>query len=197
MSVHWSLPNLQRLLPESILADISAAYTDQHRSYDAPQPPIPFYDGMTGAVSHSVPAPDLRRLSRARFRELCVLGLDIRWGRKLVGMTAGGDDDGPVTLHFEDDDAGTGEMIEVDLVVGADGTNSKLRRLLLGEEAGAAAASEWSMCNGTVCYGDADKARFLREAHPLCALAFTGHGLAFCGSECSFPPWLGSWASIS
>ncbi|KAB5554440.1 hypothetical protein GE09DRAFT_1173527 [Coniochaeta sp. 2T2.1] len=179
MSIHWSLPSLRRILPEDILADIHLAYTDQSRSYDNDQPPIPFYNGITGQVLHRVPAPNLRRLSRARFRELCARGLDVRLGKKLVGMSFDEKDDGPVTLRFEGDE----EPVEADLVIGADGTNSKVRRLLIGEEDGVATASEWCMYNGVVCYGDAEKARFVREPHPLCTLAFTEQGLAFCGIQ--------------
>jgi len=179
MSIHWSLPNLQRVLPDDILGDIHLAYTDQSRPSDDDQPPIPFYNGITGDLLHRVPAPNLRRLSRARFRELCTRGLDIRWGKRLVEMTFGERDDGPVALRFE----GNEELVRVDLVIGADGTNSKVRRLLMGEEDGAATASEWCLYNGVVCYGDADKAMFVRKPHPLCTLAFTEHGLAFCGSK--------------
>lgn len=191
MSIHWSLPNLQQILPADILADMPLAYTDQHGAYDVAQPPVPFYNGLTGAIPHHVPAPNLRRLSRARFRDLCTRGLDIRWGKKLVDMTScDPKDHGPVTLHFQDNNNNSGvedSVVEADLVIGADGTSSKVRRLLLGEEAGAATASEWSMYNGVACYGDAAKALFVREAHPLCALAFTDHGLAFCGSLCFLP----------
>ncbi|KAB5525642.1 hypothetical protein GE09DRAFT_477118 [Coniochaeta sp. 2T2.1] len=179
MSVRWSLPNLQRILSEDVLADIHLAYTDQSRSYDEDQRPIPFYNGITGQVLHRVPAPNLRRLSRARFRELCARGLDVQWGKKLVDMSIDEKNDGPVTLQFEGDE----EPVEADLVIGADGTNSKARRLLMGEEDGAARASEWCMYNGVVCYGDAEKALSVREAHPLCTLAFTEHGLAFCGIQ--------------
>lgn len=181
MSIHWSLENLQRILPDEILADISSAYTDQWRAYDEDQPPVPFYNGLTGDILQHVPAPNLRRLSRARFKELCSRGLDIHWGKKVVDMTCDEKEDGPVTLRYEGD-VGSNAAVEVDLVIGADGTNSKIRRLLLGEDIGASRPSKWCMYNGIVCYSDADKALFVRAAHPLCTLAFTSHGLAFYGS---------------
>lgn len=195
MSVHWSLQHLQRILPDEVLVNIQVAYTDPFYPFDDGTEPLPFFNGPTGAVAYHVPAPDIRRLSRTRFRQVCTQGLDIRWEKRLVDITLGeGEDEPPVRLTFED-----GETAEADFVVGADGTNSKVRRWLVGEEAGRAKASAWSMCNGIVCYGDKEKALFLRNPHPLCSLAFSEHGLALCASKFSpsDPPCAGISQSLT
>jgi 2-polyprenyl-6-methoxyphenol hydroxylase-like FAD-dependent oxidoreductase len=179
MSVHWSLPHLTKILPASVIANLSAAYTDPFYPYaDNSVPPIPFFNGPTGAVQVAIPAPNLRRLSRERFRKVLTQGLHIQWGKRLTDIQLGvKQGEAPVMLTFDD-----GSGAEADFFIGADGTNSKVRRWLLGEEAGAAKPSAWSMCSGIVCYDTAEKALFLRKTHPLCILAFTEHGLALCAS---------------
>jgi 2-polyprenyl-6-methoxyphenol hydroxylase-like FAD-dependent oxidoreductase len=158
---------------------MSAAYTDPFYPYEENStPPIPFFNGPTGTVQVAIPAPNIRRLSRERFRKVLTQGLDIRWGKRLADVQLGGEEEEvSIKLIFED-----GSTAEADFLIGADGTNSRVRGWLLGEEAGAAKPSAWSMCNGIVRYGEAAKALFLRKGHPLCSLAFTKHGLALCAS---------------
>lgn len=179
MSVHWSLLHLSKILPTSISKKMSAAYTDPFYLYENNSvPPISFFNGPTGDVQIAIPAPNLRRLSRERFRKVLTQGMDIRWGKRLTNVQLGmKEGEPPVMLSFDD-----GSRAEADLLIGADGTNSRVRRWLLGDEAGAAKPSSWSMCNGSVRYGEAGKA-LLRKAHPLCSLAFTEHGLALCAIQ--------------
>jgi len=53
------------------------------------------------------------------------------------------------------------------LLVGCDGPKSAVRNLLVGADKGAALPlSEIIHCNISHCYGDVEKAKFLRTAHP-------------------------------
>ncbi|MFC4585054.1 FAD-dependent oxidoreductase [Sphaerisporangium corydalis] len=72
------------------------------------------------------PSPDLRRraVSRSALRDALLHGLDdgvVRWGKEFTGYDQ--TDDGRVVAHFADGGHATG-----DLLVGADGSNSRVRR---------------------------------------------------------------------
>jgi 2-polyprenyl-6-methoxyphenol hydroxylase-like FAD-dependent oxidoreductase len=58
--------------------------------------------------------------------------------------------------------------------VGADGTRSKVREFLLGsvEESAVSKYPIWHM-NMTVCYGNTERARFLRKDFPTSYLALS------------------------
>jgi 2-polyprenyl-6-methoxyphenol hydroxylase-like FAD-dependent oxidoreductase len=77
------------------------------------------YCGPTGEWRPEIARNDLTRLVLSRVPE----GM-IRWGRKLRSAREAGD--GTVVLNFEDEDP-----VVVDLVVGADGAWSKVRRELI------------------------------------------------------------------
>ncbi|KAF5349663.1 hypothetical protein D9756_008963 [Leucocoprinus leucothites] len=171
MLIHWALPTLQKTLPDDILNDMRSAYTDPFYAYDKEKEALPFYNGNTGEIAFQVPAIGMRRVSRTRFRRLCTRGLDIRWSKAFKDLQMG--ENGPVTIIFED-----GDRAEADFVIGADGTRSKVRRWLVGEEEGKVSASEHAITNGIVSYNDAEKARFVRT-HPICALGSSSSGALF------------------
>jgi hypothetical protein len=179
MLIHWALPVFQNLLPDDILNDIRLAYTDPFYPYDKEKEAIPVYNGETGDILFHIPAIGMRRMSRTRLRRLCTRGLEIRWNKKLKDLRM--EEAGPVTVSFDD-----GDTAEADFVVGADGTNSRLREWLVGEEAGKVSASAYAICNGIVSYNDAEKAKFLRAPHPICALGFFSKGGLFIAGELSF-----------
>lgn len=81
-------------------------------------------NGATGEVLNELPFPTFYRFLRSRLRALMSEGIDLSCGKKLTSLSYG---DGAVTAHFED---GTSERGR--LVVGADGSNSRVRSLLLG-----------------------------------------------------------------
>ena len=75
----------------------------------------------------------------------------------------------PVTALFTDGTGITGSMI-----IGAEGGRSRVRELVMGN-ATAAAPSKFPIfhTNMTVCYGDAEKARFVRQRYPTSYLALS------------------------
>jgi 2-polyprenyl-6-methoxyphenol hydroxylase-like FAD-dependent oxidoreductase len=87
---------------------------------------------------------------------------------------------GPVTICFDD-----GDTAEADFVIGADGANSKVRQWLVGEVAGKASASDHVIFNGIASYNDAEKARFIRAAHPICVAGASPVGNLFAGGKYS------------
>lgn len=85
-----------------------------------------------GTCLRVVERGDLQRLVLERVREN---GGEVRWGKKLVGLesVAGG-----VEVRFED-----GEEVKVDLVVGADGGWSSVRRFICDANGKAKGAENW------------------------------------------------------
>jgi len=166
MLLHWALDTLLYLLPGDVLKDMRKAYTDPFHPYEERgEEVIPFYHGRTGNVVFRMPSHAVRRVSRTRFRGLCTRGIDVHWGKAFQALEVP-DDGGAMTVRFAD-----GSSAEADFVIGADGSGSKVRRCLFGEDEGSAKPTEHAICSSVVNYGDADKARFLREPHPVCYAA--------------------------
>ena len=93
-----------------------------------------------------------------------------QYGKVLENITY--DDDGVhVTAHFTDRTSTTGN-----LVVGSDGPRSAVRTCMLGPEKAAARTVPISAINVAVRYGDAEKARFVRQLHPIMAMAIHPDG---------------------
>jgi flavin-dependent dehydrogenase len=172
MLIHWALPTFESLLPDDILNDIRSAYTDPFYPYDREKEALPLYNGETGDILFHIPAIGMRRVSRTRLRRLCTRGLEIHWSKMFKGLRIG--EAGPVTICFDG-----GDTAEADFVIGTDGTNSKVRQWLVGEVAGKVSASEHIICNTVVSYNDTEKAKFLRAAHPICALGSSPIGSLF------------------
>ncbi|KAK0667683.1 hypothetical protein QBC41DRAFT_227961 [Cercophora samala] len=172
MILHWAWPVIARMLPETLHPDIHTAYGDSTYAYDKPVEEIPFYNGTTGELMAKVPAPNCRRMSRTRMRKLCSRGLDIRWGVKILDMEVVGEE-GPVRLFFCGDDKGEEMEEEVDVVIGADGAGSFVRRWLFDgqREVADAKNSTVAIGNGLVRYDDVELAGRLREESKVCVIA--------------------------
>jgi 2-polyprenyl-6-methoxyphenol hydroxylase-like FAD-dependent oxidoreductase len=142
---------------------------------------------VTGEISFRIPVV-FRRISRTRLRRVCARGLDIRWGTTLEDLQLDSNT-GPVTMRFEG-----GESAKTDLVIGADGSNSRVRLWLLGESASKPLDSDFTTANGIVKYGTAEQSLAVRSTHPVSAVATIPTGLIFtagklCGVCVSFGIW--------
>lgn len=117
-------------------------------------------NGATGELVNELPIPKFYRFLRSRLRALMSEGIDIAYGKKLSSLSYA-EDGASVTAHFED---GTSEKGR--LVIGADGSNSKVRRLLLGCER---AKLKQLPLNATFINASftREQALFLRSYHPL------------------------------
>jgi hypothetical protein len=81
MSIHWSRPLLETLLPADLLTRVREAQVDP--SFDSAQTggySVPFYNGKTGEHIMDIPMPNAVRVSRRKMRALCSQGIDIKVG---------------------------------------------------------------------------------------------------------------------
>jgi hypothetical protein len=182
--IHWAMPSLTRLLSESLIEKSNVADCDSSFKYDLGANPTPCYNGATGEILFKAPSPGARRISRLRLRKVFAEDLDVKWGKQLVSITHKEGADGPTTLEFAD-----GETLDADYVIGTDGASSKVREILLGPEVAASKLSGVTIAIGCPTYGDAEKAKFARSAHPIGAMVFHSAGVGGTGSMShSIPP---------
>lgn len=85
MSIHWSRPLLERLLPANLHTRLREAQTDPSMDMSGKGDGkvegggymVPFYNGMTGALMKEMPMKDSIRVSRRKMRTLCAEGITI------------------------------------------------------------------------------------------------------------------------
>ncbi|KAI9807525.1 MAG: hypothetical protein M1825_005465 [Sarcosagium campestre] len=163
MGIHWSLPALEGLLPDHLAARLKEAQNDpyfEHKDNDV----LPIYNGKTGDVMKELPIGRTIRVSRRKMRTFCSQDITIQYDHELSSV-AYGDDGQRVEAIFTN-----GKRVPGDIISGSDGPRSKVRELLLGVEKAATSPLGVVHVNVAVQYADAEKARFIREAHPIFSL---------------------------
>ncbi|KAI1104292.1 FAD/NAD(P)-binding domain-containing protein [Jackrogersella minutella] len=129
IAFHWSVPLLASLVGPEKWSRVSSTLADPNIPISEVEH-FPLYSGRTGKIIARSPIPNLHRILRSRMRALLAADLpDVHFGKKLEGVEYAADGRG-VTARFADGTAETGR-----LVVGADGSQSRVRGLLLGEKA--------------------------------------------------------------
>ncbi|KAI1390924.1 FAD/NAD(P)-binding domain-containing protein [Hypoxylon trugodes] len=131
LACHWSVPLLRSLLGEAKWSRISETLADPHHPIQNVER-FPLYNGATGEILVATPIENLLRFLRSRLRafaaEDLVAGVDIIYGKVFEGVEYAADGKS-VAVQFSDGTTETGR-----LVVGADGSQSRLRNILLGPE---------------------------------------------------------------
>ncbi len=180
--LHWALPIMTGLLPDALADRLPEALCNRFLDFNDEVESVPVYDGTTGQLLFQSATPGARRITRQRLRKLLAEGVDVRWGRALErlefpsGASAGAG--APVRLIF----AG-GDSFDADYVLGADGTSSKLRGLLVGADAARPSLSGFMFAASYFCYGDAEKVKAVVARHPVAAIMMGTSSVAAVGSE--------------
>ncbi|CAI6237373.1 unnamed protein product [Periconia digitata] len=167
MAIHWSLERLETLLPPGVYANMEKASCNPAVPIDAGGN-YPIIHGETGNILAGVPYKRGLRVPRSKMRALCGEGIPVQYGKHLNEVEFGSNGQG-VTARFAD-----GTIVSGTMIVGADGTRSRAREVARGsvEKAATSPFPIWHM-NLTVCYGDAEKARYVRSEFPTSFLALS------------------------
>src|SRR5947208_2343057 len=166
---------LADFLPKAIFDRV---YTAANDPYFTPPDPgfLPTWNGRTGEHIKDIPLLRMYRVSRRRFRTLCSEGIEVevsgrpcpfasldqlilnasQYGKKLEDISYD-DNANTVTAIFEDGSTASGSLL-----VGADGTQSAVRRTIFGHEKAKVVPVPYCGVNLHVKYGDAEKALFVR-----------------------------------
>jgi 2-polyprenyl-6-methoxyphenol hydroxylase-like FAD-dependent oxidoreductase len=153
------IPILKTLMPPDAFAQLDAAQVDPNR----PCPPsdtINFLNGQTGEQIGAATTPHIYRLRRSKLRALLAEGIEIQCSKCLSDITYS-DDGTAVTAKFAD-----GSSTKGSILVGAEGTRSLVRNLLLGSEKAALTTLEFAASIVQAKYS-AVQVKFLRSWHPL------------------------------
>lgn len=126
MTLHWGSSHIASCLPEHLVARFNEAYADPTQSPDAVTG-LPIYNGATGELIMEMGADKPCRVSRRKMRNLFAEGIDVRYGKTFVGAEVRGK---KVEVRFAD-----GEVVQGDVLVGSDGAKSRVRSILVGEDA--------------------------------------------------------------
>lgn len=166
--LHWGLYNLNEILPNDVLARFPEAFCDPFYTAESP-PPLPMLNGVTGDILFHIPSMPMRLVSRQRFQRVLSHHLDIRFNKNVSRLA---ENRNSVFLTFED---GTNESF--DIVLGADGANSSVRKQLLGEERASPMRTPWAISLATFRFHDSDLARFSRALHEVWQMAYAPDGI--------------------
>ena len=106
---------------------------------------------------------------------MCAKGLDIKWGTRALDLKM--QEAGPVSLVL-----GNGKIATADLVIGADGSSSKIRQWLVGEELGRSIATDWTIGSGIIRY-TAEQAKTILEPSEICSVSTGPNGMIVVASR--------------
>ncbi|KIX92470.1 uncharacterized protein Z520_11790 [Fonsecaea multimorphosa CBS 102226] len=143
MTMFWAFKYYPHLLSEEMQARVHEAQVRSfYKSTDTEE--LVLRNAATGEVLKKVNSPYAIRVSRARLRKFLLAGLDVKYNHELVNIeyTPTG-----AIAYFSDGTTETGSI-----VVGADGGQSLVRRLLLKELAVPESYPEYDMANLSVTY---------------------------------------------
>ncbi|KAK4893287.1 hypothetical protein LTR27_008410 [Elasticomyces elasticus] len=158
MMLHWGKDWLFRSLPPDLQDRFAETLCDP--SYQGTQP-IPHVNGQTGDVISTVEVPGLVRVSRKKLRNFLSSkrDLNIQFGKRLVSIATTAQN---VTATFED-----GYQESSNLIVGCDGSRSKVRELLVGRTLARPVDTGMTIINiAAACY-TAEQALLMRKYHPI------------------------------
>ncbi|KAF2170151.1 hypothetical protein M409DRAFT_19757 [Zasmidium cellare ATCC 36951] len=163
MLLHWGTEYLYKPLPTHLQARFKEPRVDPSvEVFD----PIPYFHGASGEILKRVTTKEINRVSRKKLRKFLSEGedLNLEFNKRVQGVEV---KDDIVKVTFEDGTTATGNML-----IGADGSNSKVREFLVGHDA--AQEEEIGLTTINFPWGGYtdEQARFLTSHHPIVQLSF-------------------------
>jgi hypothetical protein len=77
MGIHWSLPQLEALLPPDLRVRLKEAQNDPF--LDAPEKDdMKIFNGLDGTILKALPIPRTIRVSRRKMRAFCSQDIDVK-----------------------------------------------------------------------------------------------------------------------
>lgn len=132
LTFHWGLPFLEDALQTDILNGINDCLCNPHFSETGQRGRFQYLNMRTAVPKISVAAMGqlrIARVSREKLMSLLLQGVNVEYSRQLTGI--GWPDEDTVQAQFSDGSSVTGNLL-----IGADGANSVVRRLLCPGPAG-------------------------------------------------------------
>lgn len=124
-TINWSLASLLDMLGPELGSRFDETFVDREAVARGEDATFPFFDVLTGEMKYEVPRNQKRvRVNRDKLRKLLLTDVAVEWSKSLESIDVSNDSD-VVTVHLED-----GSKITSHLVVGCDGTHSRVRRSL-------------------------------------------------------------------
>jgi len=160
--IHWGMPVVEKLLPAEVFAHFPDAVCNPYLDFDEKVESLPCLNGVTGEPLFTNPTPGARRITRQKLRKVLLQGIDVRWGKSLSELASEG---GRVRLTFAD-----GDTYEADYVLGTDGTSSRVRQIVVGEEAAKPLCSGFMFATGICQYRDVAKVKHVVDPHPVATI---------------------------
>lgn len=77
MGIHWSLPQLEALLPPDLRPRLKEAYNDSFLEVPD-QDEMRIFNGLDGTILKALPIPRTIRVSRRKMRAFCSQGIDVK-----------------------------------------------------------------------------------------------------------------------
>ncbi|KAK3368611.1 hypothetical protein B0H63DRAFT_534902 [Podospora didyma] len=166
MAIHWALPLLKEILPEEVFAKMNEIACNPTLGIHSGLYPI--IKAETGDLIMGVPYQNGLRVPRSKMRLVASTGIEVQYGKLLTDIAFNETGNG-VIATFSD-----GSLVPATMIIGADGPKSKVREFAMGS-AEKAAVTKFPIfhTNMTVCYGDAEKALFVRKQYPTSYLALS------------------------
>lgn len=127
LTIHWALDDLLSLLPAQLAERLPETFVDPAASAAGDDGNFLFFDLRSGEARWRVPPNRRIRVAREKLRGLLMEGLDVRWGEEFEGVEAKDAERG-VRATFRTAEGTT--SVEGGLVVGCDGTASRVRAAL-------------------------------------------------------------------
>lgn len=129
LTIHWALSAFQECLPHDMVEQLQDIQVDREVGRNDTGRFL-FLDLKTGKPKFAIPPSKRLRIHRGKLRTMLQQDVDVRWGKTFRSFEQR---EGSIVACFED-----GTSIEGALLVGADGSSSRVRRQLfaLDPEAG-------------------------------------------------------------